>query len=279
MRLRAELTEFSSHPETFRPTPSALRLLEAEHAKAIEEIKLRISQEDQWFHNKFYLVGGLLGALLFYLSSSRKEEERNLSQLRGFFESPTSCTVLALACVVAVAIDIHQRNNIVVVQQLGLWISNYVEPALLQERAPQEVGSFLPWEEFLRVETPGAAMHRDDLYGLAFYPHLHFLTWALYMLYLVTLQKAALARPHPQEARMVLGGLGLVQLSFAGLTWLGHAAPAAFEFKVIPYVNWWASGWLATSVYGLPYLLLVLAVLPYAYNLWGRGLIRDTDDG
>src|SRR3712207_5661276 len=44
-----------------------LELAKTEHQKAIDEIKLRMEQEDTWFHYKFIFVGGMVAFFLGYL--------------------------------------------------------------------------------------------------------------------------------------------------------------------------------------------------------------------
>lgn len=41
---------------------AAVKFLIEENKKAVDEIKSRDEEEDNWFHNKFILVGGLLAA-------------------------------------------------------------------------------------------------------------------------------------------------------------------------------------------------------------------------
>jgi hypothetical protein len=253
---------------------NAQELVKLEVQKANDEIKMRIEQEDTWFHYKFLLVGALLASFLGYLgfggSKSHSSPQERLEEIVG---SGATCSVLALACVVALAIDMHIRNNMVVIQQLALWINYYAEPALLQTSyRSMRAGAFIPWEQFLRI--PGAGMHRDDLYGSAFYPHLNFVTWVIYVLYLGSLYRLSFERSDARKSQrpassrqtqIAIAGFALVHLSFGAFTWIAHYVPGAFLLKLMPYSENWKSGATSALIYLLPWAFLVLLNIPY---LW-----------
>lgn len=275
MRLRPipELTGYAANPSSWLPSGTAQELIKLEMQKAVDEIKLRIEEEDTWFHYKIVLVGGLLIAFLQYIRTSAKDLPSSKQRLEDLFLSPATCSALALACVIALAIDIHIRNNIVVIQQLALWMANFAEPAFLQQPSafqllPSSGPHFYAWEQFLRIALPtSAGMHQDDLYGLVFYPHLHFLTWLIYMLYLWIFQQISLtsseSTPEELSHPSLFIGFALVHLTLAIFAWTGHAAPSAFEFRLIPgNSDSWCSGWLNSAYYLIPVLILS------AFNLY-----------
>lgn len=289
VRLQSGLLKYDV--ATAKPLDGTAReLIRLELQKANDEIKLRIEQEDTWFHYKFLLVGVLLAAFLGYLGfgdgrlfgeSNRGTPQKERSpkeRLDEILDSRATCSVLVMALVVALTIDMHVRNNAIVIQQLALWIANQVEPAFLQTAfSSQATGAFLPWEQFLRVEFPAAGMHRDDLYGFAFYPHLHFLTWVLYMFYLGSFQKLSLAhgrllKPNEsarlQQPWITIAGFVLVHLSFAAFAWIGHYVPGALELKILPWRESWKSGSNAAIYYLIPWALLVILNVPYLILLF-----------
>jgi len=266
----------ASKLQVWKPVGTAQDLIKTELQKTIDEIKLRIEEEDAWFHYKILLVGGLLIAFLQYIKETKRDQPGSNQRLEYLFNSQSACSALALACIIALAIDIHVRNNTVVIQQLALWIANFAEPALLQLRfpVPELQGAFLPWEQFLRVGDPGttvAGMHQDNLYGFAFYPHLHLLTWLLYSVYLVMFQQVNLSQetpPRQERSSILIFGFVLVHLTLAILAWIGHAAPSAFKLRLIPF-NEWCWGWQNSVLYLVPVLLVSVGNLLYAFFLQG----------
>ena len=208
--------------------------------------------------------------------------------------SSATCFVLALSCVVAIAIDIHLRSNVNVSTQIGLWITYYAEPAFLQvpfpnsqcpnaERNNAETSNaeknyaekkknfFYPWEQFLRIppedkilpqDEVGSTMHLSELYSLSFWPHLHFLTWVIYIVYLVVLQNASLESTPPTRW-LLIGGFVLVQVSFGVFAFVGHSAPEAFILRPIPFLNGWLFGWAPPLIYVFLSLFLASTNLPY----------------
>jgi len=136
-------------PPQKAPAALAEALLWAEHGKAIEEIKMRIEQGDNWFHRKFIMIGGLvvafltaLGSDLFKTSTGTREQHAEESaghsrpseldrRFGDIMRSNAACSLLALATAVAVGIDIQTKTSDTVVQQIALWIKHYVEPAFV----------------------------------------------------------------------------------------------------------------------------------------------------
>lgn len=250
------------------------RLVEIEMKKANDEIQFRIQQEDTWFHYKFLLVGGVLAGFFGALQFSRTPR----IPVAQVFRSAKVCSALALTCVVALAIDIHLRNNIVVIQQLALWIANYAEPAMMPQvlDGPPAAGGFVPWEKFLR--TPGAGMHSDEWYGFLFYPHLHFLTWVLYLLYLSCFQwiavKAVRKPRRAEQDALLAGGFVLVHVAVAVFAFMGHFVPRTLEMNVLPKSDSWQTGAAAAYAYLLGALLLVAINSPYLFRFLLPSIFR-----
>ena len=246
MRLIAPLTTYGQSPASLPLTPTMQELIKAEMQKANDEIKLWIQFQNDWFHYKFLLVGAVVAILVGFVKLTKeKEPQKDIAEI---LMGDISCLIFATACVIALAIDMSLRNNIVVVQQLALWIAHYSEPALLQIPSSNHPGSFLPWEQFLRVQASGmTGMHSDDWYGFAFYPYLHFLTWVIYTTYLWILFEAW--HTHPQRRGLLISSFAMVQTTLAIFTWLAHAAPTAFEFKLFPWGDEWVSGPHCATIY------------------------------
>ncbi len=273
VRLREQLV--NSLPKyQLQPLASQLfDLIKAEHQKAVDEIRLRQQEEDDWFHKKFLLVGGLFSAFLIVVGVGAKPSaSHGEKQLERLAISRVTASALALALVVALAIDMHVRRNIVVVQQLGLWIRHCVEAVLSPPIVPNAVaptGGFLGWESFLRTQLPDAGMHSDELYNFFFYPHLHFLTWILYILYVSSLQiifltpEAAATERRLRQRRLSSFGFVLVHSSILAFAWAAHLYPRAIELKPFPVGETWLYGWAGAGVFAIPALCAAIAVYPY----------------
>jgi hypothetical protein len=265
-------------------SPAAATLVMAEHQKAVEEIKNRDSEEDSWFHNKFILVGGLLAATMGYIGfgGSQTSQESPGERLTALSKSPSTAVILALATVLALGVDMHVRGNACEIDQLGIWIKNYVEPALLHPVSgkSQEAEDFKGWEEFLRIAVSlprppvywdtssgvGGGLHNDELQNLLYEPHIHFLTVLVYILYLGVFQ--TFARPRgtglTSDARvMLIICFVVVQASFFAFAWIAHSAPEMFELKVLPFLPAYEFGYLVPLHYFVPCLALVILNIPY----------------
>ena len=240
-------------------------LVTLELQKANGEIAIRVQQEDTWFHYKFLLVGSMLAAFSGVFTFGKQAGQLRLAEVAT---SPTTCTLLGLACIIALSIDIHLRNNIIVILQLALWIAGYAEPALM----PDSATGFVPWEQFLRTEYEG--MHADDLYGFLFFPHLHFLTWAVYATYLCCFQAVTVAASRQSTEsypRALLGGGFIaVHLAFAAFAWVGHFVPGAFLTDVLPLWHCWTTGAPAALPYVLLAVLLFAVNSPFLMAMWRR---------
>jgi hypothetical protein len=274
IRLQAQLVNSMPRYQT-QPLPSQLvDLIKAEHQKAIGEIRMNQQEEDEWYHKKFLLVGGLFSAFLIVVGVGAKASVsgQGEEQLERLATSRVTVSALALATVVALAIDMHVRRNIVVVQQLGLWIRHCVEAILSPPIASNPVataGGFLGWESFLRIQQPDAGMHSDALYNFFFYPHLHFLTWVLYILYVSSLQttfltpEAATAERRIRQKRLSTFGFVLVHVSILAFAWSAHLYPRAIELRPFPMGETWLDGWAGAGVFCIPAVCAAIAACPY----------------
>jgi hypothetical protein len=267
IRLADNLAKSLPRYDPKQPFPSQLfDLVKAEHQKAVDEIKMRIQDEDDWFHKKFILVGGLMSAFLIFIGVGERTsaDGHGEKQLYRIVTSSAAVSALALSSIISLAIDMHIRSNIVVIQQLGLWIRHCIEQVLAPPPSLLAGGTFLAWESFLRINPPAAGMHSDSIYNFSFYPHLHFLTWFLYVVYLALLQNVSLeTRARADQRRLTISLFVLVQLSIAAFAWSAHLYPQAIELKPLPFLNMWLSGWAGAAVYCSPIALMTIAMIPY----------------
>src|SRR5208337_231863 len=131
-----------------------------EHKKVTDQIKLHIEDENQLFRYKYALVGGMLAFFFAHIAFSPDGRRRESAekQIEMLAISSATCLVLAFAFVVAVTIDIHIRTTTIVTNQLGLWIKNYVEPAIPGR-------SILWYEAYIRKD----GLHADFWYGFFYW--------------------------------------------------------------------------------------------------------------
>jgi hypothetical protein len=235
-----------------------------EHKKVTDEIKLHKEDENQLFRYKFALVGGLLAFFLAHIAFSpdgqrQKRQRSPEKRIEMLAISSATCLVLAFAFVVAVTIDIHVRATTIVTNQLGLWIKNFVEPAIPGR-------SILWYEAYIRKD----GMHADFLYGFFYWPPLHFLTWIMYMLYLTVFQNVCLHRS--RQLASIVAGFVLVHASVVAFAWMGHSAPSAFQFQIIPETQCFkgitAYGMRPPVLYLIPCILLIILNLCYWRRCW-----------
>jgi hypothetical protein len=277
MRPIPEVTSYAENDSTLLQLNENRRdLLNAEHSKVVEEIKMRSDQEDQWFRYKFVLVGGLLAAFLTNLglekyktrkSNANSENLRLESEINlvNILKSTASLTILAIALMVAIAIDIHIRVGVNVTNQLGIWICYFVEPTLLGQHIDLSgyKDSFLPWEQFLRIG--GEGLHSNWWLGLIYWPHLHFFTFLMLVFYTFGCQQVCI-ESHTVNKWLVGSGFFLVYFSLFIFTIIAHNLDPIFEVQVFPWPGEegkWLSGLKATSIYVGVWLILVLVNTPY----------------
>src|SRR6185295_277299 len=134
---------------------------------------------------------------------------------------------------------------------IGLWIANYVEPAYAST-------TVFPWEQFLR-EAHSPNIRIDSLYRLGFSFQLHFMTIAVYLLYVILLQQICLAwnrRTSEVTKHVVVFGFILVHLTAVAFVFVAHAVPGRYTMNLIPFESWKA-GWENVGYYLLPLVFLI----------------------
>ncbi len=258
------------------------KLIEVEHAKANDEIKLLEEQIDTWYHYKFILLGGIVAVFLGHFgilgklsTPSPKTSEKIL--VATLMSNRTS-VLLALVCVVAFIIDMHIRAHLTGMQGLGHWIYNYVEPAYFQAigaqtgSIPREglVGTqFIPWETFLHTSTR-QVQQTNPLYRAAYSLQLHFMTIAIYMLYLVVFQNVSLLCKRGKQQQVAFLGFVMVHIAALAFIIVAHTVPNSFDVRCFPVsaADCWVTGSQGSSYYILAWLLLLLFSLPYLFLLF-----------
>src|SRR5947207_1532923 len=105
------------------------QLMKDEHQKAVDEIKLRLEQQDSWYHYKFLIIGGMFAVFLGQtgLNFGRRPHSPSAHPKRfnDILTAASNYSILTLAVVIALAIDMHIRNNMFGMQTIGLWIAHY----------------------------------------------------------------------------------------------------------------------------------------------------------
>ncbi|HEV7403832.1 MAG TPA: hypothetical protein VGO11_12925 [Chthoniobacteraceae bacterium] len=156
-------------------------LLKAQHQKCVEEIKMRLEQEETWIHHKFVFLGAILAGFLYRtLFPASSEKPRPAVVLRDVFGSPWFVIVLALCCGVCIIADMHIRANRVVINENGAWIAAYVEPAFFggdYATNQANLSKFIGWEKFLRLQ---GGYHKDQLFHLFFWPEIFLVSVGVY---------------------------------------------------------------------------------------------------
>lgn len=247
--------------------------IRAELQKDINEIQMRLQDQNTWFHYKFILVGGLFAAfwaVFQYIGKqglSKGERYDSTAQLEITFRSPLMTITLATVCSLCLMIDLHIRGNAIVVNQIGLWIASHVEPLYLGNDAFRP-HSFLAWETFLRR---GGAMHTDVVNSITFFWPIHILTVSCFLLYLINARTAMVNHGGTRTTLELLSFL-LVHFFLIVLAWTGHYVPPMFQQK-LPLLG------LQEGIFAaLPYAGLAL-VLTIINGLFIIGKVRGTTIG
>jgi hypothetical protein len=234
-----------------------------EFDKCASEIALRLGFESRWYEVKFLFLGTiLLGFISLVAKQVVTPRERVMAVA---FSSPGMLLATALGLVVSLAIDMHLRANRQVIDYMGIWVSEYVEPRYLGDAilTPFPDGGLYGWEAFLRAdvrkdttlgapagarpgnpnksgstrnasadETVPAGYHNDLIYSLSFWPYVFLLTVMAYALYLATNIYGQWLRPDGSAAWLrgaVFIGVHSVIVYCAATT---HIVPAMFEVRV-----------------------------------------------
>ena len=215
----------------------AQKLLELEQQKGSTQISGSVTSGNEWFHIKFVMIGALIAGFLWKSGFVGKDNlpGRTLSEILKLNET---CMALALATAVALMIDMQNRQMDCTNKQIGLWMTHYLEPAMLGLNAapaavtnphPSGLGpDFLAWEQFLRV--PGA-MHTDLLHAGLLSLFGNFPTWGIFFLYLAVFQRV---RADKEQQAIQWVGFAMVHLLLVSFAVVAHTAPGVFTL-VLPW--------------------------------------------
>lgn len=193
--------DFSALPDNLKDS-----IITEQVKKTNSEINTRLDHESRWYELKFVFLGVIIlgffakAVLKTKIGWDRKEEHPTESEKRGhallnILISPITLTVLTIAFVVSLSIDLHIRANRIVINQNGIWVAEFAEPLFLRnhelikscEEKPKESCKKIMrgWEQFLRIG--GLSHHTDFLYRATFWPHVYYITILIYGLYLSVL--------------------------------------------------------------------------------------------
>jgi hypothetical protein len=271
----------------------------AQNQKCVDEIKMRLEQEEHWFDLKFTSLGVLVMGFFAQAFFREKNEQAGTvgtetdAKYHGvptahFCEkvlvSPLTLTVLAVGCGFSMIADMHMRSNRMVIAQNGIWVAEYVEPAFLggdldrpKERfadwrallPPQSIStppasypqpkSLVGWEGFLRLS---AAYHNDGIYNLTFWPQMFLVTVGIYLCY-IYLFNIYTRNHHSRSApgdRIVKISYIALQLMIVVCAASTHSVPGTFEIMIFQYPF---EPKLAMSIYGI--LGLSIIILSYVF--------------
>jgi hypothetical protein len=280
---------FSSHPfaeSTSKPAQSSVvtantstststdslipakELLEKEVQKANDEIKMLEEQIDTWYHYKFILIGGLVAIFMGQtgvLAGWRtKEPVISEDDIGALFKSSRAALVLGLACVIALAVDMHIRNDFFGMQQLGYWLSTRVEP---------KGGNVQFWETFLRGEGK-QTMQNSLAFQMLYGAQLHFFTIFIYLLFSSVFQSVSVFVQDHRQLKIALAGFLMVHFTVLTFIVLAHTVPSMYtvtwfpgesdcsfcsvngSYAAFPYLV----AWLVLFLLNLPFLIHTLPV-------------------
>jgi hypothetical protein len=208
------------------------KLFELEVNKVFDELGARIGYMDSWFHYKFVLIGAVLALTLNQFLAAmfgKKAKHFQKSVIPGVPDlHHAAALVLAPCCLVALVADIHIRIDAIMTGMLGNWIAYFVEPD------PKGTGLYF-WENFLRLDArlhdAAGGLHRNWVAQFTFSPHLHFLTWPLYIAYIWVFQEIALTQVETNRV-LVRGTWWVVQVALLSFVVVAHSTPFAYDMKV-----------------------------------------------
>jgi hypothetical protein len=236
-------------PLQFNNTTADLHKLDVE--KITDEIRMRIEQENEWYRYKFLFVGSLLLASVVHLSlfKGRKVTGRQLppaeTRLLQIVQSRATLAVLALALVIALAIDTHIRVGVTSSNIAGLFLY---------------ANNCSDWERYLRAT---GMMHTDWPYMFFYWPHFHFLTLVMYAFYIIGFQYAA-SNDGSRDNWLPIGGFFLVHITVLYFAVSAHLAPGRlrctpFDLQLLP--------WAVVCFFALLSVVLCLPSAPYLRRL------------
>ncbi len=154
------------------------------YKKAVDEISSRNDRSNSWFHIKFLIIGAILSVLGYSVFKKRLDGIKDIIEWDLFY------MLIGICALISFSIDIQIRQNVLVTNQLGLWISQYIEPLVnkglvVPEHYLTSSHTYIGWEQFLRISGTQKGFQMDPIYSLTFWPASHILTWILYISYLI----------------------------------------------------------------------------------------------
>jgi hypothetical protein len=244
----ASTTPTQTVPATPPPTapfaiPPRLALLLEQHKKCGDEIKMRLEQEEVWFHYKFAFLGVMLAGYLIRSVLQEQKDSKTMTflpphLLRDLFRNVSTTILLSAACSVCIVADMHIRANRIVIYENGSWIANVAEPLIFGVGPNRIIG----WENFLRIESVGH--HTDRFFHMLFWPEIFLVTVAVYTAYSYVFfwQIARLPRGPRRdrrlEDRLRVGTYVMLHALILICAVSTHYAPPLFRLR--PWW-WWSS--------------------------------------
>jgi hypothetical protein len=257
------------------------KLIDTQHEKANSEIKMLQEQIDTWYHYKFILIGGMVALFLGHFGIMAKQSATSPKTsekiLVATLMSNRTSILLALVCIVGFVIDMHIRANLTNMQGLGHWVYNYVEPSYFNTlgahtaNIPREAlvnTQYYPWETFIHADVR-EVQQTNPLYRAAYSFQLHFMTIAIYMLYLIVFQNVCLLCKRGKQQQVAFLGFIMVHVAALAFIIVGHTVSNSFEVKCFPLSsrNCWLTGAQGSKYYFIAWLLLIAFSIPYLYLL------------
>lgn len=211
--------------------------ISAEFQKAVSEIQMRVDDQSRWFQYKFLFAGGLLTAFfgLFPYAHIKtgscgdngwKSSEVVLNRV---LNSNALSFSIAAICILSLMIDLYIRCNAIVINQIGIWISSFVEPIYYNDYWYNQ-GDFVLWEKFLRIKNgahAGGGMHSDIINSVTFFLPIHILTIFCFIIYIVSVSEL-------QENSIRINVLAFwgVHSCLIVFAWTGHYLPSIFQAEI-----------------------------------------------
>ena len=219
-------------------------------------------QIDTWYHYKFILIGGLVAIFMgqtgVLAGWRNKEPMISEDDIGSLFKSSRAALVLGLACVIALAVDMHIRNNFFGMQQLGYWLATRVEPK------GGDVSVF--WETFLRGEGK-QTMQNSLAFQMLYGAQLHFFTMFIYLLFASVFQSVSLFVQDRRQLKIALAGFLMVHFTLITFIILAHTVPATYTVRWFPGQSDCSfcsvNGSYAAFPYLVAWLILFLLNLPF----------------
>jgi hypothetical protein len=219
-----------------------------EHKKAIEEIAARIEHEDDWFKWQFlvvgaFFIGGCKLCISEYQNSDSKPTDlennnrclRIDKELNEIIISQYFLAILSLTFILSTIIGIYEIHNLITINQIGLWITYFVEPYYYGKPIPSDEAfqHLIGWEQFIRQPD---SIQTDVLNTITGWTTFHYLTITLYCVYLVILYMLTCkSAPYRTIHWYTNASFGAVHLAILVFAFVGHSIPGNFHFVVY---NW-----------------------------------------